>query len=245
MKQLLLTLAIFCIVINAYTEEIEIGKTYTETEIATFTKLVPFIENTITNRTLSLYKLAYQNHLDIEKIVTLRDKDGKLLDAIGLDYQDNTYEGSTLVTDTACVAFVKFDSASDIYSDKYPHICFLYVDSESAEFKFFEHGQRWIDDICVSDGKIYYYNEASIRRIDIATGITFDYRVNYYGYYVDLHEVTENGKKTVFINCGEGDDDNARKIKQFVIDGDKIIPATKKYIFTDTRRSLSDYIVKQ
>ncbi|GMO21281.1 MAG: hypothetical protein Ta2A_27450 [Treponemataceae bacterium] len=52
-KQIWLTLAIFCIAINANATEIEIGKTYTETELSAFTNLVPFIEATIANRSLS------------------------------------------------------------------------------------------------------------------------------------------------------------------------------------------------
>jgi hypothetical protein len=119
----------------------------------------------------------------------LEDDKGNYLDGYGLALRLIDY--ASLVTPQACILFV-------VTGDLPPYRCLMYIDEVSDKFIFFPAFHRYIGDVCLSGGQIYFSVEAganSIYRIDIASGLEFNYPEFFPN--VDLYEIIDNGNKII------------------------------------------------
>jgi hypothetical protein len=227
-------LFVFCLFFYAgllfAADEIVVVKRYTQDELALFSDLELWAKVAINKRVLFVYKTKgeYRAGLpNINRIVLLEDEKGNYLDAYGLIPRQIVY--SSLVTAQACVMQVRFAEQ--------PINCLMYIDESSDKFVFFPALHRYIGDVCLSDGQIYFSVEAggnSIYRIDIASGLEF----NFPGYFpnADLYEIIDDGEKIIVFSY-EG--------KQYILKRDIILPATKQYNLVNDKKRLRDFLVKK
>jgi hypothetical protein len=213
-------------------DQIVVGKRYTQEELGLLSELEVYAKISINKRNLIIYKKKTRRDdlaefLNIERIILLEDDKGNYLDGYGL-FLHWSIEACSLVTSQACVAQVRFDEK--------PVTCLLYIDEFSEKITFFPAEHRYIGDVCLSNGQIYYSVEAggdSIWRIDIASGLEFYFS----GYFpnVDLYEIIDDGEK--FIVFSDQD-------KQYILKGDIIIPASKRYVLINDRKRLRDFLIQ-
>jgi hypothetical protein len=213
-------------------DEIVAGKRYTQNEAGLFSDLELYAKVAINKRVLSVYKTKGEGRDDylynINRLVLLEDDKENYLDGYGLVLR--LIEYASLVTPQACILHVGS-------GDQRPIRRLMYIDEFSDKFIFFPAFHRYIGDVCLSDGQIYFSVEAggnSIYRIDIASGLEF----NYPGYFpnVDLYEIVDDGNKIIVFSYED---------KQYILQRDIILPAGKQYVLVDDKRRLSDFLIQK
>jgi hypothetical protein len=213
-------------------DEIVAGKRYTREEAGLFSDLELYAKVAINKRVLSVYKTKGEGREDylynINRLVLLEDDKGNYLDGYGLVLR--LIEYASLVTPQACILFVGT-------GDLPPIIRLMYIDEFSDKFVFFPALHRYIGDVCLSDGQIYFSVEAggnSIYRIDIASGFEFSYS----GYFpnADLYEIIDDGNKIIAFSYED---------KQYILQGDVILPAGKQYVLVDNMKRFSDFLIQK
>jgi hypothetical protein len=211
----------------AYSENVTIviGKHYSNIEV---NNLLPYLSLfsrvELTDRILCVYKIDNSKKLDDRKLCMLTDVSGRLLDAFGVRFLDSN-SWHSVVSETNCVVKIKLNTD--------PIHNLIFAASGSDRIIVFPIEHNFVADICVSSGRIYYSTEFSndtICRIEIATGEIFKFT----GYYpnVDLFEFAD-GEKKIIVFDHEG--------KQYLIEDDKIILATKQYNILRNKKNLSNY----
>ncbi len=124
------------------------------------------------------------------KILLLKDSNGKILDTIDIYYPDTNYRGSVLLSSNA---FVLRITIREPYRN-----CFIYSDSRSNTFCYYDCS-KWVADGIILDEYIIYsteFDDNTIKRIDLNNNTTFSYN----GYYpnVTIYEYNKNNILGVF-----------------------------------------------
>ena len=135
------------------------------------------------------------NKFDDNKILILKDKEGKILDSINIYYPDTNYRESVLLSNDA---FALRITIKEPYKN-----CFIYANSQNKKFSFHDCS-KWVADGIILDNYIIYsteFDDNTIKKLDLSNDSIYSYD----GYYpnVTIYEYLDNEILGVFEFEGE------------------------------------------